>query len=200
MSIFLTELSARHALLTKQKVFRAEGQRLQSNATKMTGTSEVPIQVPDEPTTAPVIVREKSDEAEGKVDLADIPAAEDAAGDERDRGTSREKRRRRSSDGLFVSDDEEEGGFQTQRTPASKRKKRDGEGNPTGWQKVDVEDDKKKMGLNTSYEGFSIYGRILCLVVKRRGVVRGKQAASGAGQAMMEGWIASTQVDRDEED
>jgi hypothetical protein len=56
------------------------------------------------------------------------------------------------------------------------------------------------MALSTSYDGFSIYGRILCLVVKRKGMVKGKQPAAGAGQAMMEEWIASTQVDRNDED
>lgn len=61
-------------------------------------------------------------------------------------------------------------------------------------------DEKKKMFLETEYDGFSIYGRILCLVVKRRGVAKGASSSggivmgSGQGQAMMEGWIASTQV------
>ena len=53
-------------------------------------------------------------------------------------------------------------------------------------------DDKKKMGMNTTYDGFQIYGRILCLVVKRKDNTRGKHQGAG-GQAMMEGWIASTQ-------
>ncbi|KAL8994602.1 MAG: hypothetical protein Q9188_007018 [Gyalolechia gomerana] len=55
-------------------------------------------------------------------------------------------------------------------------------------------DDKKKLALRTSYDGFSIYGRILCLVVKRRGNAKGKDLAGGAGQAMMEEWITSTQM------
>jgi len=50
------------------------------------------------------------------------------------------------------------------------------------------------MLLNTTYDGFSIYGRILCLVVKRRGTGKGKELVGGAGQAMMEEWIASTQI------
>jgi hypothetical protein len=198
VSIFLTELSTRHSLLTKQKTFEEKGHRLKSNADKMTGTSDIPIEVQDD--TAPVVVREESDEFEGKLDLADIPTAEDATADEMGR-RRRDKRRRRSSDGLFVSDgavDDDDG--PTQQTPPSKRKKRDGEAGRTVGQSDEVEDDKKKMALNTSYEGFSIYGRILCLVVKRKGTGRGKQAAAGAGQAMMEGWIASTQVDRDEAD
>jgi len=60
-------------------------------------------------------------------------------------------------------------------------------------------DDKKKMGLRTTYDGFAIYGRVLCLVVKRREGARGKgPAAVGAGKAMMEEWIASTQAPEEE--
>ena len=54
-------------------------------------------------------------------------------------------------------------------------------------------DDKKKMGLNTVYDGFQIYGRILCLVVRRKDV-KGRQSAGGTGQAMVEEWISSTQA------
>lgn len=198
MSIFLTELSSRHSLLTKQKTFRNDGARVKSNADKLTGTSDVPIEVQDD--MAPVVVRVESDEQDEELDLADIPSAEDTTTDEMGRG-GRDKRRRRSSDGLFVSEGAmDDGGFQTQQTPPSKRKKQEGEHDPTVGQRDDVEDDKKKMAISTSYEGFSIYGRILCLVVKRKGTVRGKQPATGAGQAMMEGWIASTQVDRDDDD
>ncbi|RYP09110.1 hypothetical protein DL764_001477 [Monosporascus ibericus] len=77
-------------------------------------------------------------------------------------------------------------------------------------------DDKKKLAMDISYEGFSIYGRVLCLVVKRRdggntketGSSSGQAAggagggrggskstkAGGGGQAMMENFIISTQV------
>ena len=177
-----------------------KGGRLQSNADKMTGTSDVPIRVEDD--AAPAIVREESDEHEKKIDLTDIPAAEDTTTSEAETGHGkRDKRRRRSSDDLFVSDGAvDHVHFQTQQTPPSKRKKPDGAHDITVGQGDNGEGDKKKMALNTSYAGFSIYGRILCLVVKRKGTVRGKQPSAGAGQAMMEGWIASTQVDRDEDD
>lgn len=84
-------------------------------------------------------------------------------------------------------------------------------------------DDKKKLAMDISYEGFSIYGRVLCLVIKRRdgmaagakgkgkavastsssssaaaarGTRAGQSAAPG-GQAVMENWITSTQVPAD---
>jgi hypothetical protein len=76
------------------------------------------------------------------------------------------------------------------------------------------DDKKKKLAMDISYEGFSIYGRVLCLVVKRResssgatlgvGVTSaagggagrsGSTKAGGAsGQAMMENFIISTQI------
>ncbi|KAK3693486.1 hypothetical protein B0T22DRAFT_372018 [Podospora appendiculata] len=63
-------------------------------------------------------------------------------------------------------------------------------------------DDKKKLALDISYEGFAIYGRVLCLVVKRRdgptkpghsAALAGNKSQTG-GQAMMENWITSTQL------
>ena len=70
---------------------------------------------------------------------------------------------------------------------------------------------KKKLAMDVIYEGFAIYGRVLCLVVKQRGAPpRGRSirsmlpspAATAAtqtpgkpeGQAAMENWIASTQI------
>ena len=38
----------------------------------------------------------------------------------------------------------------------------------SGEDDADAADEKKKLGLKTSYDGFQIYGRILCLVVKRK--------------------------------
>jgi hypothetical protein len=66
------------------------------------------------------------------------------------------------------------------------------------------DDQKKKLSLDTSYDGFSIYGRILCLVVKRKSL-RTTTGSSGpaSGQQMLEAWVstqaAADQVD-DEED
>lgn len=80
-------------------------------------------------------------------------------------------------------------------------------------------DDKKKLAMDISYEGFSIYGRVLCLVVKRRdGYASGKgkskavattsaattargeragESVAPGGQAVMENWITSTQMPAD---
>ncbi|KAJ4374170.1 hypothetical protein N0V83_002911 [Neocucurbitaria cava] len=182
VSIFLTELSSRHSVLTKQKIFKDKA-RIQSNSGKLTGwlktgTRDQPVVINEEVMDSIVIREEEDEEA---IDLADIPEAGSPSDSER-------------SD-LFVPE------------PSTKRRKtstrldnidqdEDDEGSP--------EDDKKKLGLNTSYDGFSIYGRILCLVVKRRGV-RNQTGATDvpSSQAMLENWVstqaAAEHIDDDED-
>lgn len=135
VSIFLTELSTSHDVLTRHKVFESR------KITDGFGTKLAPVDV------------EEGEHSNANLD--GIPAAPDAA--------------------LSVSDGSEidalEGAAPYSAGP-------------------DDEDDKKKMGMSTTYEGFRIYGRILCLVVKRKGS-KGKE---GVGQAMLEEWISSTQA------
>ena len=151
-------------------------ERLGSTNGRLTGTKDAPVEIGD---AAPGLVREESNE----VNLADLPAADD--GEEHRRALMSKEE---SGEGLFVSDRDD-----------------DGEEVSAGEHDKDVtmegikggEDDKKKLSLNTTYDGFSIYGRILCLVVKRKGTVKGKESAGGSaesGKAMMEEWISSTQM------
>lgn len=119
-------------------------------------------------------------------------------------------------DDLFVNQNEDAGssGDDTVPPPA-KRRKDDASAAET--QNEEVLDDKKKLAMDISYEGFAIYGRVLCLVVKRResvgsmgkgkGVAAapagrgskagGRQDAAPGGQAVMENWITSTQMPAD---
>ncbi len=53
------------------------------------------------------------------------------------------------------------------------------------------EDDKKKLAFKTTYEGFSIWGWVLCLLVERKGGP-GKKAAGADAQALMAEWITYT--------
>jgi hypothetical protein len=53
-------------------------------------------------------------------------------------------------------------------------------------------DDKKKLGFQTSYNGFSIWGWVLCLLVERKGVP-GKRSDDTSAQALMQEWISSQQ-------
>lgn len=177
VSIFLTELSSRHSILKKQKHFPGtKKERLGSNSGKMTGTREEPVEVAEGEEEGSVLVRKESPDV--GMGIEDISAAHDA-----EEEVGREE-------GLFISDQsEKEDEPEQTRTP---KRQKGAEGEEGG------KDDKKKLALNTTYEGFSIYGRILCLVVKRKGTSRGKDAAGGKGQAMMEEWITSTQIAREE--
>ena len=181
VSIFLTETSTSHAMLTKQKTFSAKP-KLESNASKLTewmggANTDTAIRVEDGDEVPAVLLEEDDQE----VALSDIPDIDTAA------ATSRTKRARNAEDEnehIFVQsedDDEEEAS-----APRKKRKTK---------VKDAEEDDKKKLGINTAYEGFSIYGRILCLIVKRKG---NKKSVGGnaAGTQMLENWV-STQADNE---
>lgn len=54
-------------------------------------------------------------------------------------------------------------------------------------------DDKKKLAFTTNYDGFNIWGFVLCLLVERKTGPGKKTAEKGAiqGQALMEEWIAT---------
>ena len=145
------------------------------------GTKDVPVEVGDVGDSG--TIREQSQEVED-VALADIPVARDEPAGHDSRGLLQ-----RAESPLFVSEGSDDEGLRSQvSVPVHKVK-------AESFQicQKDGDDDKKKMALETMYDGFTIYGRILCLVVKRRGTARGKDLAGGAGQAMMEEWIASTQ-------
>ncbi|KAL9618211.1 MAG: hypothetical protein Q9160_007045 [Pyrenula sp. 1 TL-2023] len=62
-------------------------------------------------------------------------------------------------------------------------------------------DEKKKLGFHTTFEGFSIWGWVLCLLVARKGNPARKTGdTNSAGQHIMEEWIASTQMELNEDD
>ncbi|KAF1841703.1 uncharacterized protein K460DRAFT_344801 [Cucurbitaria berberidis CBS 394.84] len=183
VSIFLTELSSRHSILTKQKTFKDKA-RIQSNSGKLTGwlttgTSNQPLMI-DEEAMDPIVIRD--DEDEEAINLADIPEA-DVSSPSNSEGSD-----------LFVPGP----GTRRSKTKEGPRAREQGEDDD----KLQ-EDDKKKLGLNTSYDGFSIYGRILCLVVKRRGARNHAGSGAPSSQAMLENWVstqaAAEQVDDDED-
>lgn len=189
--MFLTEGLTRHSLITKQKQF-AKKPKIQSTGNKLTGwlnNSENPITLEDND-DMPAGLREA---VEDEPALGDIPeAAESGSKRKADNGEA-------DDDPLFVSSDDE-GTFQTQRVTSRRRRttrqqQATRDDSEEAAAEDNVEDDKKKMGLKTTYDGFSIYGRILCLIVKRKGK-KAAPSAPGApvgGSQMMEHWV-STQV------
>ena len=183
VSIFLTETSTRHSLLTKQKHFNEPNKKsMKSNSSKLTGdTDDTAIDVED----IPPIMRENSDEVE--VNIQDLPVAEGSQLEtddlfvSDDDGPRRSKRARAAtiidSDEEFILSGERPSKRAKDKTPAIREEA----------------DDKKKMAMRTTYDGFSIYGRVLCLVIKRKDK-RGNTQTPTGGQAMMEDWISSTQM------
>jgi hypothetical protein len=134
VSIFLTEISTRHALMVKQKSF-AEQKPIRSNSSKLLGNP-----------SNPVMVGEEDDEDD--VRLRDIPEAE------------------------VPDDSSSDTGFE----PAP-----------------GAMDDKKKLAFDTTYEGFNIWGFVLCLLVERKGGPGKKVTSEGQAQALMEEWISTQQ-------
>lgn len=185
--------------MTKQKMFK-DKPRIQSNSGKLTnwlttGTSDQPVVI-NEVATDPIVIEDEEDDVPNLADIPEAPAR------------SARSKRSRSETGRKTSqpDGDSEGDLFIPET-IGKRSKIDTEslGPEIVEENDEFQDDKKKLGLNTSYEGFSIYGRILCLVVKRRGV---RHAAGGAGapissQQMLENWVstqAAGQTGDDDED
>ncbi|KAF2089101.1 hypothetical protein K490DRAFT_72722 [Saccharata proteae CBS 121410] len=198
VSIFLTPTTTRHTLLTKRKDFK-DKPRLKSNSGKLTGwlntgTSDRPLEIERDG-----ILRE---EEEDDVVLSEIPEADPLLAS--DVGSKRTKRSRKDDDqALFVQSSGESEEDYEPLTKVSKRKRGRGDKSEDDVPVVnEAVDDKKKLALNTSYEGFSIYGRILCLVVKRKGV--GARVQNESGQQMMENWVstqaAGTQGDDEDGD
>lgn len=181
VAVFLTETSSRHSILKKMKMAKTEKGRLGTTDGRLTGSRDAPVEVGE---GAPGLIDEESEDGEG-VRMADIPSAAD--GDAVDRASLPKEE---SQIGLFVSEDSDEADVNAQEAPSSRNKGK----RSVGEEHDGKEDDKKKLGMDTTYDGFSIYGRILCLVVKRKGTAKGKESAGGAGQAMMEEWITSTQM------
>lgn len=132
----------------------------------------------------PAILQEDDD----VVELKDIPEASKSKKRKSANGDAEE-----DDDALFVSSSDEEF-FATQRAKPSKRRKRTEEAEKVPEEAEaldDDQDDKKKMMLDTSYDGFSIYGRILCLIVMRKGKKEPAAMAATGGSQMMEQWVST---------
>lgn len=167
---------------------------MQSNANRLMGeTNDNPVDV-DAGSDALILQEDDSDEEGGG--LASVPAAPRTT---RQRGKHRSVPQGADDDFLASEDDD---------APSAIDVDSDSDVD------VDVDandnadaagDEKKKMAMDVSYEGFAIHGRVLCLVVRKRNspnnqraAARGTTSGTGtvqpAGQAKMENWITSTQI------
>ncbi|KAH0543108.1 hypothetical protein FGG08_002534 [Glutinoglossum americanum] len=213
VSIFLTDVSTRHSLLTKQKVFGGLGRTALVSSSKPTlGTSDSPVDV-DLDAGSPVILREESTELDTleSIPIAVSPQRFGAAG-----GGAGEVLRSQSNEDYVrqmgkrgpedlerdyrAAENSSSSDAQAPRMPHRKRKKPDA-GVAATINIAEEGTDDKKEALRMLYDGFSIYGRILCLVVRRKpgARARGSTAVADAGQAVMEDWIVSTQIQREDD-
>jgi hypothetical protein len=168
--------------LTRQKTFRSKDKELGGSTKRLTGSGDESVDVSEENGGEDIVLLGEETGEDRQFDLHDIPSAE---GREEDSGEEQQ---------LFISGGEpEEPAFRTRQSLATRRERQPDVVEPEN-------DDKKKLGMKTTYDGFRIHGRILCLVVKRKGTSRGRELAGGGGQAMMEEWIASTQMQEGTQD
>ncbi|KAK7519560.1 uncharacterized protein IWZ02DRAFT_296785 [Phyllosticta citriasiana] len=189
VSIFLTDNSTPHSLLTKNKRFN-DKPRLKSNSGKLTGwlttgkTVENPLDLAVERPQETITIRDE--EGDQPLSLSDIPEAPTNGSGEDQTG---------SPEGLFVNEHSSESEHAS--GSSSRRGKRKQSAVAADDQVEGLKEDKKKLMLNTSYDGFSIYGRILCLVVKRKGAAAkgsgttGSTAQAPSSQQMMENWVST---------
>ncbi|KAG6105939.1 hypothetical protein E4U14_004822 [Claviceps sp. LM454 group G7] len=185
VSMFLTETATRHSLLSKKKHFRDKGlPMMQSNSTKLIDeTNHVPVDVDGEQEIAAILREEDSDDG-GNERLSEIPVARS----KRPRDTTTSDLQTEESGGsdnaIDLDSDTERPVTKRARIPSAL-----GEDASEG-----EEDDKKKLAMDVSYEGFAIYGRVLCLVVRRRENKTQRLRQDAEGQANMDNWITSTQI------
>ncbi|OBT86278.1 hypothetical protein VE02_05573 [Pseudogymnoascus sp. 03VT05] len=170
VSVFLTETSTRHTVLKRRKIFREPERK---------GDTD-----PDAP--APLL-REEDDDDDDVV-IQDVPPAPSTAESTNQPPPTRRSKRTRpteDADTLFVADSDASDASTDEDGPPSKRAR---SAAPLGGAEEE-ELDEKKMAMRSEYDGYGIYGRVLCLIVTKTAV----KDAGGGGREVMEEWIASTQ-------
>lgn len=211
VSLFLTNSGTRHTVITKRKTFRAAPQKLLSNSSRLTGGDRA------ESVQLEILRESTEDDHSPRLSLNDIPAAptptivvpdNDADPEPTPRRSARTKSQKRkspappASDGGAGSDLDSDTSAprppKRRKTPTITILDEDGADGLFADEAEQGDDDKKKMALDTEYEGFNIYSHILCVVVKRRGNVGRKtpatEAKGAAAGRVMEEWITMSQA------
>lgn len=183
VSVFLQETGSRHTILTKHKSFESQ-KKISSNSNKLTGESGLSTSVGNDGGEPGAEILVESDEDQ-PTSLQAIPEAGPA-----NEESGRSKRRRRTRG---TGDDTEP--KSSDPAPRSKRKK-----TAEPLELSTGEEDEKKLGFTTTYEGFSILGWMLCLLVRKKGEQAQKTPEDSAGQVLMEEWIATQANPDDYED
>jgi len=196
VGVFLTEGGTRHAVMTKQRIFKQDGKaRLKSNSTKL-GLGSPSNQVS---------ILKDEDEEEQSIDLDAIPLAPSIEEDPSDLdtlstleqtsgSTSKTKKKKQGShkdDAIKLEETEDvleniestdatisaqQKGKLQENLPRGQRMTRSNKRNPITIDEPDPDDEdleflnpvkEEKKGYITTYDGFTIYGKVLYLVIKR---------------------------------
>lgn len=164
--------------MTKHKTFGGQ-EKISSNSNKLTGES-ITVEGGNGGYGTEILV--ESDE-EQPTALQAIPEAA-PADDQNQRPKRRRRTRRAGDDGEPKSSDP---------APPSKRKKT---AEPIELSSEE-DNDEKKLEFATTYDGFSILGWMLCLLVTRKGERTRPSDNNSEGQVLLEEWI-STQAQGDD--
>lgn len=153
VSVFLTEGGTHHAVISKRRILSGRRKRIKSNSSRLVSGGDDDGTGSD---AASVVIREESEERSG---LYDVPATGSLSTGHGDRRQFRRMRRSgMDSERVIVpeSDDDTEyvDGADHILIESSDEDNM-------------AQDDKKPLSI-TTYEGFQIYQRVLCLVVKKR--------------------------------
>jgi hypothetical protein len=96
-------------------------------------------------------------------------------------------------DDVHIQEESSEEGVNLHDIPTVSDEEQNGQGGRAS-KAVPAANDDKKLAPHTIYDGFSIYGRVLCLVVKRKGIATSATGSKAiSSQQMIENWV-STQV------
>jgi hypothetical protein len=151
----------------------------------------------DEAKSPPVVIREESPDAEEMLDLGSFPEA-----GMQGEGVEEQDETPLFLPGLMGSSDDEDEDFRppqarSQMGPPPPKEK-------PAKSKPAANDDKKKLKFTTDYEGFTIYDKVLCIVITRpkkaTGKGKGKEKEGEkrlSGSGLIEGWISMSQAVRD---
>jgi hypothetical protein len=152
-----------HSVVKRHKTFATKAPQ-----GKLSGTQDEPLEVEDSG-DSPQLQREESEENE-VVKMEDIPTFDSTTNVS---GTTAETA--------------------TSVLDGGEPQPQDDQSTTTNLQGVTETEDKKKMGMVATYEGFRVDDHVLTLLVTRTDG-KGKEIDTGGGHAMMEEWITSTQA------
>ncbi|KAF8535262.1 hypothetical protein BDD12DRAFT_352236 [Trichophaea hybrida] len=174
VSIYLTRAGSLHSILRKDR--RVETRKpIQGNSMKLIDAASSP------PDVIPV-----EEEEEDTVDLTTIPEAP-------------------HEEPLFLpgpdlDDDSDDDFVPLPLTPAARKRSHPPPPPPpttTATTGDEDSEDKKKLKFTTEYEGFTIYDKVLCLVVTHKQKRKATENVDRIGEGLIEGWIAMSQAVRD---